>query len=200
MLGPVKGPKVAQRTSRTPTENFIESLDWFMTDRRVSHEELARRMRSLGFGWYRRAVYRVLRKERRVSLDELIGLAVALETTATMLLRPAGPTDVMNFDVGFRIGSSEPLSAPQYTDLIEEVHPRDRLPKTHATSFPDEDSEEQVSFGIRTMDWLRQQILKVARTEYLAANPDSDLGSLTDAEISAFVLDTVSEGRTTADK
>jgi hypothetical protein len=45
-------------------------------------------MTTIGFGWDRKTVARVLKGQRRIHVDEVYALAVCLETTATILIAP----------------------------------------------------------------------------------------------------------------
>ena len=57
--------------------------------RDMSQQELSDRMRVLGWpGWFRQVVGKAERGSRQLTVPELIGLAVALETTVTRLLEP----------------------------------------------------------------------------------------------------------------
>ena len=150
-------------------------------------------MRALGFGWHRKAVNSILHGKRQVKVDELVALAVALETTVLMLLLPAGPLDVMNFDVEFEIGIMEPLLAPQYRDLIRQTHERDARPRVRIDGFSDGDPPDEAPNWISTEVWLKRQILRLARAEYAAAHPDADLESVSDSDVRAFALGQIEE-------
>lgn len=52
----------------------------------LRQERLRKRMNNLGFGWVGSTVSLVMRGRRRVTAEELIGLALALETTPGQLL------------------------------------------------------------------------------------------------------------------
>src|ERR1700678_72410 len=57
----------------------------------VSQQILAARMRSLGFSaWLHQTVGNVEKGKRRVTAEEILGLAFALETTVQRLLTPIG--------------------------------------------------------------------------------------------------------------
>lgn len=57
--------------------------------RRLKQSSLAARMRALGFPWHQQTVGAVERDERRVSAEEVLGLALALQTVMAELLKPA---------------------------------------------------------------------------------------------------------------
>lgn len=57
--------------------------------RQIGQQELAARMRRLGFSaWAHQAVSNVERGKRRLAAEEILGLALALETTMSDLLLP----------------------------------------------------------------------------------------------------------------
>lgn len=75
--------------SQTPQQIVVGNMDRFLADwRGMAQDKLALRMRSMGFRWHRRTVFEVLRGRRRINIDELYGLALALETTVGALLSP----------------------------------------------------------------------------------------------------------------
>jgi len=58
----------------------------------LSQKATAARMKTLGFGWTQQIMNAVETGERRLQADELLGLALALETSLTTLMSP-GPDD-----------------------------------------------------------------------------------------------------------
>lgn len=57
----------------------------------LEQEQLAARMRALGFpAWRRQTVATVERSKRRITAEEILGLSLALGTTPTRLLSPTG--------------------------------------------------------------------------------------------------------------
>jgi transcriptional regulator with XRE-family HTH domain len=55
----------------------------------ISQQVLAARMQSLGFGaWLHQTVANVEKEKRRVTAEEIFGLALALNTTVDRLMRP----------------------------------------------------------------------------------------------------------------
>jgi len=56
----------------------------------LGQNSLAARMRALGFSsWFTQTVGKAERGERRITAEEVLGLAYALETTVRALLQPA---------------------------------------------------------------------------------------------------------------
>jgi len=186
-------------TTLSPSQNLLENLSWFMKDREVSQEELSRRMRVLGFGWHRRAVNRILKGDRRIDVEELVALAVCLETTAAMLLRPNGPVDVVNLDQRFKVGTAATLSGAEYSQLLLQVHPRDRTADKRLVNFPSEEPAEEPIAWEDTLSWMREQIVRLAREQYLIAHPESDPQTLTEEEL-LMAVSQPTGGKTKKDK
>jgi transcriptional regulator with XRE-family HTH domain len=59
--------------------------------RGLEQETLARSMQSLGIAWRRATVSEAERNQRNVTIAELLGLALALETTVEQLVDTRGP-------------------------------------------------------------------------------------------------------------
>ena len=76
------------QSTSTQGEIAAHNIEHLMTVRRLSQEGLARRMTTLGFSWYRKTVARVVSSERRVNVDELYALALALDTRVEILIAP----------------------------------------------------------------------------------------------------------------
>lgn len=55
---------------------------------RLDHARLAARMHALGYGWTRQTVSKVERGVRAIKLEEILGLAICLETSVTRLMSP----------------------------------------------------------------------------------------------------------------
>jgi transcriptional regulator with XRE-family HTH domain len=53
----------------------------------IGQDELATRMTALGWKWVRQTVSKVEHGQRRVTAEEIFGLAQALDTTATSLMQ-----------------------------------------------------------------------------------------------------------------
>jgi transcriptional regulator with XRE-family HTH domain len=67
----------------------------------IGQDELASRMRKLGYGaWVRQTVSRSERGERRPAAEEIPGLAIALETTVARLMQPDNGQEVQLQDGG----------------------------------------------------------------------------------------------------
>jgi len=74
--------------------------------RRLQHQELADRMRALGWKWVRQTVGEVENNRRRLSAEEIYGLAEALEVSIPVLMGPSDPDGFVAFPNGKYIHSS----------------------------------------------------------------------------------------------
>lgn len=71
------------------------------TARDLSQEQVAERMRALGFtGWLRQTVGQVERGRRRLIVDEVLALSFAVETTVAELIMPAADEEVVELPSG----------------------------------------------------------------------------------------------------
>ena len=73
---------------RLASEILAENLRRLRGLRDLSQSDLAERMTALGHRWLRQTVTDVERRGRVVNIDELIGLALALQTSIAGLLDP----------------------------------------------------------------------------------------------------------------
>ena len=86
----------------------------------LDQADVVTRMRELGFDtWHRQTMGKVERSERRVTAEEIIGLALALETTVPRLLEP------LTEDEWVQIPSGESLPPGVFTDLVRGRIPED---------------------------------------------------------------------------
>lgn len=73
----------------TYTEVLARNIRAARSRRGLSQADVVERMRSLGFtAWHRPTVGNVERGERAAKADEILGLAICLETTAQRLMTP----------------------------------------------------------------------------------------------------------------
>jgi transcriptional regulator with XRE-family HTH domain len=79
--------------SETDTPSYMEAVARNVTAararRRLSQEQLAKAMQELGFAWVRQTVTEAERNRRRITVEELLGLAITLRTELTMLIYPS---------------------------------------------------------------------------------------------------------------
>jgi transcriptional regulator with XRE-family HTH domain len=64
---------------------------------RLTQASVAKRMNQLGYAWYPQTVGLVERDQRPLSADELVALALCLETTPDVLFGPVGGASVVVF-------------------------------------------------------------------------------------------------------
>src|ERR1035441_4382471 len=73
---------------------------------RVSQEATGMRMSSLGFtAWHRQTMGKAERGERRLTAEEILGLAVVLETSVGALLSPEADDGAVAFPAGMAVGA-----------------------------------------------------------------------------------------------
>jgi len=83
----------------------------------VSQEEIAERMVILGHAtWRRQTVALVEKAGRNLTVDELISMAAALQTTLAYLLNP-GSVWAHNYNEPVDVGAPNPLESRQLKDL-----------------------------------------------------------------------------------
>jgi transcriptional regulator with XRE-family HTH domain len=85
-----------------PSDVLAANLYAYRVLQRMSQEELAIRMTELDHGWSRSTVSDVERGGRRVTTDEMFGLAISMGVSVAHLLDPAGPDQrrQLSLDVG----------------------------------------------------------------------------------------------------
>jgi transcriptional regulator with XRE-family HTH domain len=80
----------------------------------ISQKSLGNRMNALGFKWRQQIVNAVETGDRRLQVDELLGLAVALQTTLQELLSPTEADQ----ETPVALPSGETVSADYVTRLV----------------------------------------------------------------------------------
>jgi transcriptional regulator with XRE-family HTH domain len=76
---------------------------------KMEQKKLAEGMSVLGHAWTQRTVAEVEQERRRVSFDELLGLALVLHRTIPELLRPSEPLDT---------GADRYPLSPEHSELL----------------------------------------------------------------------------------
>jgi transcriptional regulator with XRE-family HTH domain len=87
--------------TKTVRETVADNVRGFRQLRGIDQSILARRMEGLGYGWRQVTVSEVERDQRNVTAAELLGLALALETSIEQLLDPRGPERVRGPGLSF---------------------------------------------------------------------------------------------------
>ncbi len=83
----------------------------------LSQQEVANRMTILGHNWIRQTVARVESGDRNLTVDELVSLAAALQTTIAYLFSPASPSDPYTHEP-VDIGGPNPLGRREVASLF----------------------------------------------------------------------------------
>ena len=127
-----------QENPRTPAENAVGNITRWMRAKGIGQQNLADRLTRIDRdllaspgstkSWHRRSINRLLNGQRRVDIDELYSIALALGVNVGMLLFPAtqGESDS---DL-FRIGGLAPIGEWEMTALLArptEVMSRPRI-------------------------------------------------------------------------
>lgn len=126
-----------------PSENVVKNVQTFMKKRTLNQEQLALRMRSMGFSWHRRTVNRIIRSERRIDVDELYGMALALETSVGALLWPDIDTKIVDFAVEYKIGDLEPVTFNEFSKLLNVAENLDAVPALGVTGWPEHEEDSR---------------------------------------------------------
>lgn len=106
-------------TPTTPGAILAGNIAAARVRRRLQQQDLADRMRALGWKWVRQTVGEVEKNNRRVTPDELVGLAASLETTVQYLMSP------QLFDGPVELPAGVSLTAGQVRSLIFGFAPDD---------------------------------------------------------------------------
>jgi transcriptional regulator with XRE-family HTH domain len=100
--------------NQTYASAVVVNITRARTKLRLSQKSLGSRMKALGFSWRQQIVNAVETGERRLQLDELLGLALALETTLQELLSPSES----DRETPVTLPSGETVSADYVTRLV----------------------------------------------------------------------------------
>lgn len=100
----------ADRGQSRPSDALAANVLAYRLLRQLTQDDLAARMTHLCHGWGRSTVSAVEGKGRKVSVDELFGLAVCFGVTIGQLLDPTGPdhSRKLRLDVGLADGGGPP--------------------------------------------------------------------------------------------
>ena len=178
----------------TPSDVVLANVRVYMRWRGLTQKEVAKRMTKIGMGfdkeeggkteWHRRTVGQMLSGERRIDVNELFALAVALETTVPALLSPQ-VGGIVDFDMVYRIGVLDPLGVSDFEILLEDLAEKEARPRLVLGSWP---TGEQESDGPR---WVKQktpieQSIADAMEALKARHPGFDFDKATVSEIFAL--------------
>jgi len=83
---------------------------------RMSQSSLAARMKALGHGWYSQTAGMVERAERRIVAEEILSLALALETSVSALMAPAADDELVALPSGQAIPAESVRNLLRYVN------------------------------------------------------------------------------------
>ncbi len=168
------------REPLTPSEVVLENAEVFMKWRGLTQEDLADRMTWIGMGfkkkgggrtrWHRRTIGQMLNGERRLDVDELFALAVALETTVGALLSPISGGGL---DLGSRygIGDLDPIGSQDFRLLLTEPEEKEPRPRLVIEAWPIGRDPEGVPKWV-DQKALFNEMLSAAVEEFKANHPE----------------------------
>ena len=189
----------------TPSDVVLANVRVYMRWRGLTQKEVAKRMTDIGMGfdkeeggkteWHRRTVGQMLSGERRIDVNELFSLAVALETTVPALLSPH-IGGVVDFDKKYCIGELDPLRVSDFEILLEDLPEKEARPRlvvdAWLTGLSDmSPTRRKHLLATHRPRWARQRTplaqklfddLEALRVRY----PDVDFDRATGAEIIAL--------------
>jgi hypothetical protein len=102
------------RPDQTYASAIVANIERARGKLRLSQKALGSRMKALGFSWRQQIVNAVETGERRLQVDELLGLTLALETTLQELLSPSES----DRETLVALPSGETVSADYVTRLV----------------------------------------------------------------------------------
>jgi hypothetical protein len=98
--------------ARTPSRNVVDNINRWMKAKGIGQQALTERLTRIdqvhgtasesSKTWHRRSINRLLNQQRRINIDELYSIALALEVNVGMLLFPEVPDDAESdrFQIG----------------------------------------------------------------------------------------------------
>jgi transcriptional regulator with XRE-family HTH domain len=174
----------------TPSEVVLANIQVFMRWRGLTQEDLANRMTSNGLRfdkksggrtkWHRRTVGQMLNGERRIDINELLGLAVALETTAGALLSPR-IGGVLDIGMRYVIGDLDPIGFNDLLLLLTDPEEKELRPRLVIEQWPTGQEAESVPKWVDQKALFNEK-LAVAIEEFRSSHPEAST-DVSDREI-----------------
>ena len=165
-------------SEQTYADSVVTKLIYARTRLRLSQKTVGKRMSALGFNWRQQVVNAVETGTRRLQVDELLGLAIALETTLQELLSPSASDQVTlpsgeslsaDFVTSSIFGMETVCSAVTWTDDKPEFGPETRRESPNALKFAEamrsasssRDTSIQITDGAGTVATFTWQAVKL---------------------------------------
>jgi hypothetical protein len=127
---------VTSNPGRTVTRNITAAH----ARQKLSQEQVATKMRDLGFNWRRQTVTQAERRDRRIDITELLGLSITLRNDLTMLVYPS-PDDAAYGTV--RLPNDELVSLPNGFRLGDARFPNPQTGEVRTTPPTEEETEDR---------------------------------------------------------
>ncbi len=178
----------------TPSDVVLANVRVYMRWRGLTQKEVAKRMTKIGMGfdkeeggkteWHRRTVGQMLSGERRIDVNELFSLAVALETTVPALLSPH-IGGIVDFDMVYRVGVLDPLGVSDFEILLEEPAQKETRPRLVLDAWPRGTDTQDVPRWARQRTPIAQK-LHDDFEELKTRHPEFDFDNATAFEVIAL--------------
>lgn len=186
--------------SLTPGQLVVRNVKIYMERARLTQTELAERLTAIGVGmersdgattrWHRTSIGRLLAGDRRIDVDELFALAVALETTVGALLSPRllEITEQSSFALGAIEGR---LDWESYETLLHSPLERISSEEVGLAGWPSEEGE--------TLEWVRRpgairRALGDAKTRFESDHPGETIEEASAIEVLKYLESLGEEG------
>jgi hypothetical protein len=124
-----------------------------MARRRLQQSDVAARMQALGYKWVRQTVGETLKKKesRRLSAEEVMALAIVLETTVRELVTPHEEDAQIVFPAGIQVTGRRLLTFDRSLTWDEKNAPVVSPSEVAAARQADEDAQELLERAIAKM-------------------------------------------------
>jgi transcriptional regulator with XRE-family HTH domain len=187
----------------TPSEVVAANVRMYMQWRGFTQDDLADRMTKIGMGfqkneggrteWHRRTIGQILSGDRRIDVNELFGLAVALETTVGALLSPL-VGGIANFDGRYSIGDLEPLGFRDFEILLEDPsEKKEPRPRLVVDEWPISRHSEDVPIWVK-QPTRSEQLFAADVAEFQERHPDIDMRSASAADVIELIKQDKADG------
>lgn len=170
---------------RTPSENAVDNIKQWMRAKGIGQQELADRLTRIDSSpddpenktvWHRRTVDRLLKGQRRIDLNEVYSIALALDVTVGMILFPDAPEGASSGV--FLIGGMPPVGNWEMTAMLAKPAEVVSQPSVGIGGW---DTDEPLT-------WVRKpsatdHALQVLKSAYEAAHPGIDMSDASGGDV-----------------